>query len=80
MISAYEFNLFRLPRFATPPQLTADCWSSPSREHRKWVWVQRAALEDWEYVWLVWMGPEGVKQVTDGDVGQRVMFYRVLVE
>jgi len=52
--------------------------------HNKWVWVQRSSnLKDWEDVWPeVFMGPEGVQEVTDLAAGtdQKAMFYRAVVQ
>ena len=45
------------------------------------VRVQRSSnFKDWEGIWSGSMGSDGVKQVTDGDMSQKVMFYRVVVE
>jgi hypothetical protein len=84
-IGAYEFNSYKPPRFSSPPRLTANGWQlNITGAHNKWVRLQRSSdLRSWEDVgWpaWVWMGSEGVKQVNDGDMGQRMMFYRVVVE
>lgn len=51
----------------------------------KWVRIQVGSdLRNWEYDYSagywVWMGPEGVKQLTVENSGDKVRFYRVLVE
>jgi hypothetical protein len=80
-IGAYEFNSFSPPRFAAPPQLTVDGWKlNVTGAPNKWVHVQKSSnLRDWEDIWSGFMGSEGVKQVNDGDTGQKVMFYRAVV-
>jgi len=81
-IGAYEFNSFRPPRFTCGPQLTANGWQlNITGAANQWVRLQRSSdLRNWENIWFGWMGSEGVKQVTDGDMGQKVMFYRAVVE
>jgi len=82
-IGAFEFNSFKPPRFNSAPQLTSDGWKlNITGAPNKWVQVQRSSdLKNWEVIWpLVFMGSEGVKQVVDGDMGQRVMFYRAVVQ
>jgi hypothetical protein len=80
-IGAYEFNSFRPPRFAVQPQLTAEGWKlNITGAPNKWVHLERSSnLEDWEEIWSGWMGADGVTQCTDSDLGQKVMFYRVIV-
>jgi hypothetical protein len=80
-IGAYEFNSFRPPRFAVQPQLTADGWKlNITGAPNKWVYLQRSSnLKDWEDIWSGWMGREGAHQCNDGDMGQKVMFYRAVV-
>ncbi len=46
-----------------------------SRRHRPLT----VLFKDWEDIWSGWMGAEGVHQCNDGDMGQKVMFYRVAV-
>ena len=86
-IGAYEFNSFRPPRFTSGPRLTASGWQlNITGAADQWVRLQRSSdLKNWEYAqevgWLI--GSEGVKQVTDYYSymeGQRMMFYRVVVE
>jgi hypothetical protein len=92
-IGAYEFNSFKPPRFTVQPQLTADGWRLVvSGAPNEWVRVQTSSnLKDWEYVWLrhgnqlstaVFMGAEGVQEATDvsSGTGEKMMFYRVVVE
>ena len=46
----------------------------------QWVQLQRNSnLRDWEEIWSGWMGAEGAHQCNDGDMGQKAMFYRVVV-
>jgi hypothetical protein len=80
-IGAYEFNSFKPPRFAVQPQLTADGWKlNITGAADRWARLERSAnLKDWEQVWSGFMGAEGVQQVSDGDTGQGLMFYRVVV-
>jgi hypothetical protein len=80
-IGAYEFNSFKPPRFAVHPQRTAEGWTlNITGPQNKWVHLQRSGnLMDWEEVWSGWMGTEGAHQCNDGDTGQKVMFYRVVV-
>jgi hypothetical protein len=80
-IGAYEFNSFRPPRFAVQPQLTADGWKlNITGAANQWVHVQRSSdLENWEDIWSGFMGSEGSYQCNDGDTGQKLMFYRVVV-
>jgi len=80
-IGAYEFNSFRPPSFTAAPQLTPDGWKlSVTGEPNKWVHVQKSNnLKDWEDIWSGFIPAEGIKQVTDGDTGQRVMLYRATV-
>ena len=83
-IGAYEFNSFPPPRFTAPPKLTVDGWKlNVTGAPNKMVEVQRSSnLKDWEDVWPhVFMGSEGVQEVTDGAAGteQKVMFYRAVV-
>ena len=80
-IGAYEFNSFKLPRFTVQPQLTADGWKlNVTGAANQWIHLQRSSnLKDWEEIWSGWMGAEGAHQCTDGDLGQKAMFYRVLV-
>jgi hypothetical protein len=80
-IGAYEFNSFRPPRFNVEPQLTPDGWRlNITGAPNKWVHLQRSSdLKNWEDIWSGWMGAEGACQCNDGDTGQKVMFYRVVV-
>jgi hypothetical protein len=80
-IGAYEFDSFKPPRFNVQPQLTADGWKlSITGAANQWVHLQRSSnLKDWEDMWSGWMGAEGVHQCNDGDLGQKLMFYRVVV-
>lgn len=92
-IGAYEFNSFKPPKFTGAPKLTVDegghlGWSlNIAGAPNKWVRVQRSSnLKDWEDVDLGWpdgytvfMGSDGVQQVTDVDAGPKVMFYRAVV-
>jgi len=80
-IGAYEFNSFKPPRFAVSPQRTAEGWTlNITGAPNKWVQVQRSGnLRDWEDVWSGFMGAEGAHQCNDGDMGQKVMFYRAVV-
>ena len=80
-IGAYEFNSFRPPRFAVQPQRTSEGWTlNISGAPNKWVHLQRSSnLKDWEDVWSGFMGAEGAHQCNDGDMGQKVMFYRAVV-
>jgi hypothetical protein len=82
-IGAYEFNSYKPPRFSHPPRLTANGWQlNITGAHSKWVRVQKSSdLQNWtDFSGWLWMGSEGVKQVNDGDMGQHMMFYRVVVE
>ena len=85
-IGAYEFNSYKPPRFSHPPRLTVNGWElTITGAHNKRVRVQCSSdLQNWGDLrwwdpWL-WMGSEGVKQVNDWDTGQRMRFYRVVVE
>lgn len=79
-IGAYEFNSFKPPRFTSVPQFTLDGWKlNVTGAPNKWTRVQKSNnSKDWEDIWSGFMG-EGVRQVTDSDVGQKVMFYRAVV-
>ena len=87
-IGAYEFNSFPPPRFTRAPQLTTGGWQlNITGAPNKWVRLQSSSdLKNWGDMWLwpqpnpFFMGPEGVKQVNDPDLGQQMMFYRVVVE
>lgn len=80
-IGAYEFNSFKPPRFAVAPQLTTNGWLlNVTGEPNKWMRVQRSTnANNWEEIWSGSMGPDGRCQVTDSDMGQKVMFYRAVV-
>jgi len=81
-IGAYEYNSYPPPRFTCAPQRMPDCWRlSMTGAPNKWVQIQRSTdLKNWEALWSGWIGPEGVKQVDDGDTSQTMMFYRAVVE
>jgi hypothetical protein len=89
-MGAYEFNSFRPPRFTSGPQLTPDGWKlNITGAANQWVRLQRSSdLRTWEDVpWssggTVFMGAEGVGQLYDRQSyyeGQKVMFYRAVVE
>jgi hypothetical protein len=81
-IGAYEFNSFKPPQFALRPQLTADGWKlNISAATNKWTRLQRSNdLKNWEDVWSGFMGADGAEQCMDGDMGQKQMFYRVVVQ
>jgi hypothetical protein len=83
-IGAYEFDSFKPPRFSAPPQLTPDGWKlKVTGPTNKLVWVQRSSnLKDWEDVTHleVFLGGEGVAQITDYDTSQKMRFYRVVVQ
>jgi len=80
-IGAYEFNSFKPPRFTVQPQPTPDGWRlNIAGAPNKWARLQRSSdLKTWEDLWFGWMGAEGVRQCNDGDMGQKVMFYRAVV-
>ena len=72
---------------ASVAKLTVNGWQLNITGAHNRVRLQRSSdLQNWEDVgWpaWVWMGSEGVKQVTDWwtyEEGQRMMFYRVIVE
>jgi len=84
-IGAYEFNSFKLPRFAVHPQRTPNGrWTlNIIGEPNQLVLVQRSEnLRDWYDLWRpgpgVFLGEAGVGQITDNDP-QGAMFYRVVV-
>ncbi|MBP9900982.1 MAG: hypothetical protein V9H26_01505 [Verrucomicrobiota bacterium] len=81
-MGAYEFNSFKPPQFTCAPQRMPDCWRlSITGAPNKWVHVQKSSdLRNWEDCWSGWMGAAGVKQVDDGDLSQKAMFYRAVVE
>ncbi len=80
-IGAYEFNSFKPPRFAGPPERIAEGWIlNITGEPNKWTRVQRSGnLRDWDYIWSGMMPPEGFKQIIDGATGENLRFYRALV-
>ncbi len=82
-MGAYEFNSFPPPRFTCAPQRMPDCWRlSIIGAPNKFVRLQKSSdLKDWEDCWpYVFMGAEGACQWDDGDLSQKAMFYRVVVE
>ena len=82
-IGAYEFNSFKPPRFTGAPMLTSDGWKlNISGAANKWVQVQRSNnLRDWEDIWPpVFMGAGGIQEFIDWETGERMRFYRAVVD